>query len=681
MTNSTEIPKAVNLEFLQNHIPSLAPGDYTLTVSQTIQGTAIPENTAFSSSPFYFSVLGERFAISPDQIQAVFPPTGSLGDYSAVLPHITLNRSTLPWERQAMPFKDSDTPDKKTVKANTPWLALLVFYPGELEQWEGATPHEAELGKVATLSDLRAPSTGWPGLPDPWEVGMDNADKTTVIYVKQSILKDLLPTAGELQYLAHIRQGTDADGKLVGIEQAFIIANRLPERTGQSMIHLVSVEKRYGEDQQFDFGKANADDLITLVSLKSWRIACIDPDQTFEYLIKNLDAGPPTLPIPASAVAKPAAEFLKMGYVPLPHFFRRGGQSISWYHGPLAPGKYFQGIHKDLFPFRSSDDLLRFDEDLGLFDVSYAAAWELGRLLALKSKPFSTSLYKWKRENARLAATMEQQILFPHLPRALQQPSAKDQTRLPELTGQWLDDLSRLNGVPFNYLIPDEQMLPKESLRFFYLDPVWVDCLLDGAFSIGGVTAADRQRDASLRTNLGTTTFKESGFVSGCLLRSSVVAGWPDMQVNAYQHNFSKNELPNEMLDNGLKPLSIQRLSPQVLLCLFQGQANVFDFYLKPEVLHFGVNEVQNSNPVQYGKNLRYADGTELQDKQQPKKAIGPLTLSVNTGRKVDINGLFNSMAGLKKQLNFKGDFTSAQFALEMIEGVPNVRFIRNDTT
>jgi hypothetical protein len=31
-----------------------------------------------------------------------FPPDGSLGEHSNVLPHIILNRSTLPWERPAI---------------------------------------------------------------------------------------------------------------------------------------------------------------------------------------------------------------------------------------------------------------------------------------------------------------------------------------------------------------------------------------------------------------------------------------------------------------------------------------------------------------------------------------------------------------------------------------------------
>jgi hypothetical protein len=68
-------------------------------------------------------------------------------------------------------------------------------------------------------------------------------------------------------------------------------------------------------------------------------------------------------------------------------------------------------------------------------------------------------------------------------PAAIQ--STLEAVLLPEDLSKWLGRLRLLKGVPFNYLVPDERMLPPESIRFFYLDMNWVDSLLDGAFSIG----------------------------------------------------------------------------------------------------------------------------------------------------------------------------------------------------
>ncbi len=47
-----------------------------------------------------------------------------------------------------------------------------------------------------------------------------------------------------------------------------------------------------------------------------------------------------------------------------------------------------------------------------MFDVSYAAAWQLGRLLALQSNNFAETLYNWKRENVQEAiASFEAEII------------------------------------------------------------------------------------------------------------------------------------------------------------------------------------------------------------------------------------------------------------------------------
>jgi hypothetical protein len=48
-------------------------------------------------------------------------------------------------------------------------------------------------------------------------------------------------------------------------------------------------------------------------------------------------------------------------------------------------------------PIASPDQATFFDPTTGMFDVSYSAAWTLGRMLALQDTAFSTALYSWKR--------------------------------------------------------------------------------------------------------------------------------------------------------------------------------------------------------------------------------------------------------------------------------------------
>src|SRR5262245_60383406 len=106
------------IRFYQHHLPGLDAGEYEIVVEQEVTSSKITSQKPFTTTK-KFSVRGDRFALKPTDTLAVFPPAGSLGDHSDVLPHILFHRSTLPWERRA----DPHCPE-------TPWLALLLFYEG-----------------------------------------------------------------------------------------------------------------------------------------------------------------------------------------------------------------------------------------------------------------------------------------------------------------------------------------------------------------------------------------------------------------------------------------------------------------------------------------------------------------------------------------------------------------------
>lgn len=390
-------------------------------------------------------------------------------------------------------------------------------------------------------------------------------------------------------------------------------------------------------------------------------------ERLFAYA-EDLDA-PHTLHLPCTG--KVADKVLRLGYVPTRHYMRGGDKSISWYRGPLVPFVPNVAEQADLFarlPAPAADGLLRYDAATGLFDVSYAAAWELGRLLALKSKQFSLRLYNWKRHHAQQLRRAEQQELHPHL--AFQHPLSD--LSLPPVIEQWLSQASRLVGLPFNYLVPDERLLPQESIRFFYLDPLWMACLIDGAFSIGRVTQTDRQQDRVRTAGLVDAAAPQ---VSGFLLRSAVVAGWPTLQVDAYDyaiHDQSKDEWAIDERYH-LPRLRMDRLSPHVLLCLFAGDARVVDIHEKPETIHFGLDRaVSAEGNVNFRKALRDGDGNEVDDPQ-----ISPVGVETTAKRVVNISALFNEISAKKQDLGFQKSFTAAQFALQMIEGVQKVRFVR----
>ena len=194
------------IEFVEFHPPDLTDGDYTLTVTQTIEAKEqiskkqnIDEK--FPAATFRFSILGPRFTLDPQVITSVFPPAGSLGDYSNALPHIVFNRSTLPWERTAIKKDDPNKP--KEEETRVPWLALLLLEENELASPPPAEEKVKENVKTFTVAELRAPTTGktnWPGISP--ESGQHDGDRLSVIDVPWSCLKQITPTGDDLRFLS-----------------------------------------------------------------------------------------------------------------------------------------------------------------------------------------------------------------------------------------------------------------------------------------------------------------------------------------------------------------------------------------------------------------------------------------------------------------------------------------------
>jgi len=217
-----------------------------------------------------------------------------------------------------------------------------------------------------------------------------------------------------------------------------------------------------------------------------------------------------------------------------------------------------------------------------------------------------------------------------------------------------------LQGVPFNYLVPDERMLPPESIRFFLMDNPWIDCLLDGAFSIGRVTTSDCEQDQSQADSPAANPHDQ---LSGFLLRSEVVAGWPGLLVDAYADLDKATKLDS---------LRMERLSDNVLICLFAGEAQVVEIHQQPEALHFGLDETDASPPTYY-KKLRDSAGKEgnlrldaIPWRQEPARVINISALADAIVDSLDDD--------TRSQMNLP-PITSAQYALQMIEGVEKVSF------
>jgi hypothetical protein len=106
------------------------------------------------------------------------------------------------------------------------------------------------------------------------------------------------------------------------------------------------------------------------------------------------DAPPPTKP------PRPDPEVTETGHVGLPHLTRRGDALRAWYRGPLTlhvTQRDMPDAHGHLALAHTSDQLRRIVPD-GREDLSYAAAFEIGRLLALSQPSVVAALMRWRRE-------------------------------------------------------------------------------------------------------------------------------------------------------------------------------------------------------------------------------------------------------------------------------------------
>lgn len=683
---------ADTIEFVAYHQPALLDGEYTIKVQQQVQiddkfGWGTDKWSAAPSTELQFSVAGPRFSLDPGLIQSQFPPAKSVGEYYNVLPHIILNRTTLPWERTI-----DNSPPSKT-RQPTPWMALLLFdHVGD-----GGAPKVTQL----TVQDLlttygqTANPAGEPefvrmlkrdpqGNPKPGElmleVGQHFNDRLAVIDVPKQLLWQILPSQDEISFLGHVRIGRAADDPTKEAEYPVILCNRLPAPgTGsaspvgtQSTVHLVSLEARLPLLEELK-SKPEDNNLVRLVSLASWSFSTLQFNKTFTGWIKEAwcpdaqrtdskdsasgcaESVIHTLRMPVSTDIA-AERFLSQGYAPIKHETRQGNHLVSWYRSPLLPGK--SPAADITLPVRTSDELGRYFSDVGMFDTTYAAAWELGRLLTLRSKKVSVSLFNWKRRNAQQTRQAEHAVT--HLPFA---PDHSIAPNFPEQVTQWLEDLLVLKHVPFHYLVPREEMLPVNSLRFFHIDINWLECLLDGAFSVGRVTSADVDQDGKDRKAGDMPSAKT---YSGFLLRSPVVTGWPNLGVEAYTQAVAASEgyLPQEVLP--AKCLRFDRVGVDVLLCIFEGEIKTVDIHEHPETIHFGVDTGSDPTIIaNYTKKLRYKNG-------EPRTPAVKLNWKhkLRDKRTLDI-------ADLAKTADANN---SAEFGVTMIEGVEKVRFIKNGT-
>ncbi|KAA8903426.1 hypothetical protein FN846DRAFT_954010 [Sphaerosporella brunnea] len=394
------------------YLPSLSGGPHVI---KTVQNVKVGYDTLTLTASQEFNVVAPQFSLPEGSIHSVYPPQGH-GDVVETLPHVVFKDPHLPWERVASQIKEDDR-DRNRV----PWLAVLVFTQEELRVADqsiwAATSLKKPVEQTTTLSvNLTLEDLGKVKCATPVK-SRDAGTKADFVFVQSALFNALvtdyaLPTGqtqekcnvSRYKWLAHVRNINTTGMADSGIDDEFgvfsvIVSHRVgPLDITQPtpvVVHLVSIEGI--ESLPFPIPQG----LVGLCSLASWSYTCLPPSSlnipdAFQHLGATLDVLRPENKILQRLLepsqppeAKRIAARLNDGYTLTKYRTQTGEMSAALFRGPLAP-TIVAHDWKPLSHFGT--DLQVMDKELGIMDITYSVAWQLGKTLALADQTFTSAL-------------------------------------------------------------------------------------------------------------------------------------------------------------------------------------------------------------------------------------------------------------------------------------------------
>ncbi len=337
-------PSFGSIELYDRAVPAIGGGLHSVTSTVVVDSGIAPPPLDHAVHRDFLQIGTSGLQLQPTDILSCHPPRNGTGAYDEELPHVVLGDRTVPWER--------------TGPGGGTWLALLVFADTEVSF--ATAPLTTVVGSAAAAAIVAEEADSHAG-----------AFPVDAVQVHDpAVLRAVLPTRAELDLLTHLRRVNTADTTLDLADDdgwlAVVVANRLPLAGPQPMHYhacLVSVEHR--EDLYAQ------PDTSSLVLLYRWDFIT-DTGGTFAELAEHLDVG---------TLGQTADGGDARGRASAPRVGREGVADTATYRGPFT-------VEGAALP----------DGELG--DVSYDAAYELGRLLAAADGPLTRDLVEWHRAAA-----------------------------------------------------------------------------------------------------------------------------------------------------------------------------------------------------------------------------------------------------------------------------------------
>jgi hypothetical protein len=233
--------------------------------------------------------------------------------------------------------------------------------------------------------------------------------------------------------------------------------------------------------------------------------------------------------------------------------------------------------------------------------------------------------------------------------------TAATATELDPVT-DWLDRLALLEMIPFEHLVPDERMLPGESIRFFFVDPGWVRAAVDGALSIGVGHTLDADLNELARG-------VRPAPACGVLLHSDLVEGWPDTIYTAFRDN------------RPVEPVRTAQVGSHVMMLLFPQVIDTFTAAEPPQGIHFGFGDL---GTIELRKITRPDVGTSMGEfPDTPGDDRFSRFLRPGSHDVLNIAGTGDPLLPALAQAHNVAELSSAQFALQMVKAPQLQIFVR----
>ncbi|KAI1634232.1 hypothetical protein F4809DRAFT_537751 [Biscogniauxia mediterranea] len=429
--------------------PGLEAGPkHIIALKQTIQANG-EKLELEAEQPFY--VDAPQFSLPDGSIHSTYPPAGYSDDHR-ILPHVVLTDPHLPWERLGSPKGGTNKELKAQMKRlalgatdtgakassiprnRVPWLVMFAFAQDELrlppEDLDGIFQKTSDaVPKPVTQSSTMTVNMS---IEDLWKLSSNVITPVTdklvpsskdsrgdFIFVQPELFTSLFstfddkgnrvkgdgPDTSQYKYLSHVRKINPFGMALAGVEDTVVFSIVVSNRSGPldnvipttMCAHLVSIEGV----EAMDYPGPNHK-YVALCSLYSWNYTVLPPltlnvPDAFESLGRTLSVlrAPDEIITPLTTsddkIQQLVGRRLNDGYTLVKYRTQTGEATVALYRGPFTP-TYVPTLKHLTKCSTSGLDLQILDKQIGIMDVTYSVAWQVGRTMALGDQAFVAAL-------------------------------------------------------------------------------------------------------------------------------------------------------------------------------------------------------------------------------------------------------------------------------------------------